>query len=223
MSTINPITAASTPAATNSTASALATAGGLTQADFLKLMTTQLQSQDPTNPVDNSQFVSQMAQFSQLTSSQDLLTSVNGLSTALSASLQSSQVLSSTNLINRQVLVPSTTMAYSGSSVSGAANVSATGDVSVSIVDATGKAVRTMDLGTQNAGLSQFAWDGKDDSGNAVASGTYSMAATSNGSALSTYAAGAVTAVGFGGASVGTYLQVAGIGGVPLSEVAQIL
>ena len=111
MSTINPITAASTPASGTSTASKLATAGGLTQADFLKLMTTQLQAQDPTNPVDNSQFVSQMAQFSQLTSSQDLLTSVNGLSSALSASLQSSQVLNSTNLINRQVLVPSTTLA----------------------------------------------------------------------------------------------------------------
>lgn len=223
MSTINPITAASTPASGTSTASKLATAGGLTQADFLKLMTTQLQAQDPTNPVDNSQFVSQMAQFSQLTSSQDLLTSVNGLSSALSASLQSSQVLNSTNLINRQVLVPSTTLAYSGSSVGGAANVSSTGDVSVNIVDPSGKVVRTMDLGKQNAGLAQFAWDGNDSSGKAVAAGAYSMAASSNGSPLTTYAAGAVTAVGYGGASVGTYLQVAGIGGVPLTEVAQIL
>lgn len=222
MSTINPITAAPTPASTPM-AAALATAGGLTQTDFLKLMTTQLQAQDPTHPVDNSQFVSQMAQFSQLTSSQDLLASVNGLSSALSSSLQSSQMLSSTNLISRQVLVPSTTLAYSGGGISGAANVVATGDVSMNILDATGKVVRTMDLGSQSAGLSPFTWDGKDGGGNVMASGKYSMHATSNGRLLDTYAAGAVTAVGYGGASVGTYLQVAGIGGVPLSEVAQIL
>jgi len=222
MSTINPATAASTPVSAPA-ASALATAGGLTQTDFLKLMTAQLQAQDPTHPVDNSQFVSQLAQFSQLTSSQDLLTSVNGLSSTLSSSLKASQLLNSTNLIHRQVLVPSTTLAYSGSSVSGAANVTAAGDVSVNIFDPKGNVVRTMDLGTQNAGLSQFAWDGKDGSGNAVASGNYTMAATSNGSRLTSYAAGAVTAVGDGGATVGTYLQVAGVGGVPLSAVAQIL
>ncbi|MFZ0871814.1 MAG: FLgD tudor-like domain-containing protein, partial [Rhodanobacter sp.] len=43
-----------------------------------------------------------------------------------------------------------------------------------------------------------------------------------NSAALSTYAAGSVTGVGYGGSSTGTYLQVAGIGGVPLSQVAQI-
>lgn len=195
----------------------------LSQADFLKLMTAQLQAQDPTHPVDNTQFVSQMAQFSQLSSSQDLLTSVNGLTSTLSSSLQTSQVLGSANLVDREVLVPSSTLAYSGSTVTGAANVSSTGDVSVSILDSTGKAVRTLDLGTQNSGLSQFTWDGKDDSGNTVAQGAYTLAASSNGSSLDTYAAGKVTAVGYGGSSVGTYLQVAGVGGVPLTQVAQIL
>ncbi|MGH8157262.1 MAG: flagellar hook assembly protein FlgD [Rhodanobacter sp.] len=207
---------------TGSSATA-ALAGGMSQSDFLKLMTTQLQSQDPTNPVDNSQFVSQMAQFSQLSATQDLLTSVNTLSSTVSGAVQTSQVLSSASLLNRQVLVPSNTINYSGNTVTGAANVSTTGNVTVNIVDATGKVVRTMNLGSQSAGLSQFTWDGNDDSGNPVAQGAYTMAASSNGSPLDTYVAGAVTSVGYGGTNVGTYLQVAGVGGVALSQVAQIL
>jgi flagellar basal-body rod modification protein FlgD len=197
--------------------------GSLSQADFLKLMTAQLQAQDPTKPVDNSQFVSQMAQFSQLSSSQDLVKSVNGLASTLNSSMQTSQVLSSANLVNRQVLVPSSTINYGGSTVTGAANVSSPGNVTVNILDVGGNTVRTLGLGNQNSGLAQFTWDGKDNNGNTLAQGAYTMAATSNGSSLDTYMAGAVTAVGYGGSTVGTYLQVAGVGGVPISQVAQIL
>lgn len=220
INTNNTLPGSSTPTSSPSTA---ALAGGMSQSDFLKLMTTQLQAQDPTNPVDNSQFVSQMAQFSQLSATQDLLTSVNSLGSTVSGALQTSQMLGSSSLLNRQVLVPSSAISYSGSSVTGAANVSTAGNVTVNIVDATGKVVRSMNLGSQSSGLSQFTWDGKDDSGNPVAQGAYSMAASSNGSSLDTYVAGAVTSVGYGGTGVGTYLQVAGVGGVALSQVAQIL
>jgi flagellar basal-body rod modification protein FlgD len=78
-------------------------------------------------------------------------------------------------------------------------------------------------MGSQSAGLQQFSWDGKDDNGNAVAAGTYSLKAASGAASLDTYVAGTVTGVGYGGSSTGTYLQVAGVGGVPLSQVAQIL
>lgn len=220
INTNNTLPGSSTPTSSPSTA---ALAGGMSQSDFLKLMTTQLRAQDPTNPVDNSQFVSQMAQFSQLSATQDLLTSVNSLGSTVSGALQTSQMLGSSSLLNRQVLVPSSAISYSGSSVTGAANVSTAGNVTVNIVDATGKVVRSMNLGSQSSGLSQFTWDGKDDSGNPVAQGAYSMAASGNGSSLDTYVAGAVTSVGYGGTGVGTYLQVAGVGGVALSQVAQIL
>lgn len=222
INTNNSIIGSSNPPAASSSSSA-ALAGGMSQSDFLKLMTTQLQSQDPTNPVDNSQFVSQMAQFSQLSATQDLLTSVNGLSSSVTGAIQSSQVLGSSSLINRQVLVPSTTINYSGNPVTGAANVATAGNVTVNVVDATGNVVRSMNLGNQSGGLSQFSWDGNDNSGNAVPQGTYSMTATSNGVPADTYVAGAVTAVGYGGSTLGTYLQVAGVGGVALSQVAQIL
>jgi flagellar basal-body rod modification protein FlgD len=196
----------------------------MTQADFLKLMTAQLQAQDPTNPVDNSQFVSQMAQFSTLSATQQLDTDLNTLSTNVSSGMQTSQVLSSSNLVNRSVLVPSSTMTFDGTdSVSGAVNVPASGSVTVQVLDGSGNVVRTLPLGSQSAGLSQFTWDGKDDSGNTVADGSYTLAATSGTTSLDTYVAGTVTGVGFGGSTLGTYLQVAGVGGVPLSSVAQIL
>ncbi|MFA6230053.1 MAG: flagellar hook capping FlgD N-terminal domain-containing protein [Rhodanobacter sp.] len=219
MTTIN----TNSSAASASSVLGTATSASLSQADFLKLMTAQLQAQDPTKPVDNTQFVSQMAQFSQLSSSQDLLTAVSGLTSSLNTSMQTSQVLGSASLVNRQVMVPSSTVSYSGSTVTGAANVSTAGDVTVNITDGAGNVVRTLDLGNQKSGLAQFSWDGKDNSGNAAAAGTYNVAASSNGSSLDTYAAGTVTAVGYGGSSVGTYLQVSGIGGVPLAQVAQIL
>ncbi|WP_201313889.1 FlgD immunoglobulin-like domain containing protein [Dyella sp. EPa41] len=196
----------------------------MTQADFLKLMTAQLQAQDPTNPVDNSQFVSQMAQFSQLSTTQQLDTDLQTLSSNINSALQTSQVLSSSNLVNRQVMVPSSTMSYDGTgSMKGAVNVTAASSVTVQVLDGSGNVVRTIPLGSQSTGLSQFTWDGKDDNGNTVASGNYTLKATAGSSTLDTYVTGTVTGVGYGGDSVGTYLQVSGVGGVSLSQVAQIL
>ena len=196
----------------------------LGQQDFLKLLTTQLQAQDPTNPMDNSQFVSQLAQFSQLASMQDLNTSVNNLSGQITSSLQTSQVLGSVGLVGRHVLVPSASLSYAGSAVSGAVGVTNTAaDVQLVVKDGSGKVVRTLDLGAQQSGLASFSWDGTDDSGNPVPAGDYSItAADQGGAALSTYADGTVSGVGYGGSDVGTYVQVSGVGGVPLSAIAQI-
>ncbi|MFC4526689.1 hypothetical protein ISN76_04995 [Dyella halodurans] len=215
-------TTSTTSTSTASTSSALSST--MTQADFLKLMTAQLQAQDPTNPVDNSQFVSQMAQFSQLSATQQLDTDLQGFSSNVSSAMQTSQVLGSSNLLNRSVLVPSSTMSFDGTnSVGGAVNVTSAGNVSVNVLDGSGNVVRTIPLGNQSAGLAQFSWDGKDNNGNTVADGSYTLAASSGSASLDTYVAGTVTGVGFGGSTVGTYLQVSGVGGVALNQVAQIL
>lgn len=195
----------------------------MSQSDFLKLMTAQLQAQDPTKPMDNTQFVSQMAQFSQLSATQGLQSSLTSLSSSLSDAVQISQVLSSTNLVDRQVLVPASTLNYSGQSVTAAANVSSAGPLTVSVIDGNGHLVRTINTTSSGSGLSQFSWDGRDENGSTVPEGAYAFSASRGSTSFNTYVAGKVTAVGSGGSGLGTYLQVAGVGGVPLAQVAQIL
>jgi flagellar basal-body rod modification protein FlgD len=209
---------------TGSTVTSTPTGSTMTQSDFLQLLTTQLQDQDPTQPMDNSQMAAELAQFATLSTTQDIDTNLQTLSSNVSSGMQTSQVLGAANLVGKQVLVPSTTLAYSGSAVNGAVNVTTAGDVVVTIKDSNGNTVNTIDLGNQSVGLSQFSWNGTDSSGNAVANGTYSISANNGGSStsLTTYASGSVTGVGYGGSSTGTYVQVAGVGGVPLSQVAQI-
>lgn len=223
MSTVNSTNQSSSAASSSSSASSSsAIPGSLSQADFLKLLTAQLQAQDPTNPVDNTQFVSEMAQFSQLSATQQLDTDMQSLGSSIQSSLQSAQVLSSSSLVGRDVLVPGTSADYEGSEVGGAVNVSSAGDVTLTISDASGKVVRTIDMGRQGTGLAKFTWDGKDDQGDAVENGAYTIAASVGGSSQDTYVSGKVQSVGYGGSDIGTYLQVDGIGGVPLTQVAQI-
>lgn len=206
-----------------SATSSLAQASGLaaqqlTQQDFLKLMIEQFRAQDPTKPMDTSQMVGQMAQFSQITATQQMQASFSQLAT----SLQGDQILNASNLIGRQVLVPATQATLGDGGIDGAANVSgAAQDVRVAITNANGDTVRTLDLGKQNGGLARFHWDGTDDDGKTVPAGDYSFAASNGSSQLTTYVGGQVTGIGSTGSD--TYLQVNGVGGVLLSQIAQIL
>jgi flagellar basal-body rod modification protein FlgD len=219
-------TANNTSNSSNSSATDPASAS-ISQADFLKLLTAQLQAQDPTNPMDNSQFVAQLAQFSQLQATQDLDTNLQALSSNINTSMQTSQVINSSSLLDRNVLVPSTNITLtSGTPAGGAVNFTAAGTATVTISDAAGNPIRHITVSNTSAGLTQFSWDGTDDNGNAVSPGSYSISASTgsdSSSSLDTYVSGKVSGVGFGGDSVGTYLQVTGVGGVPLSQVAQIL
>jgi flagellar basal-body rod modification protein FlgD len=209
---------------TGSTVTSTPTGSIMNQSDFLQLLTTQLQDQDPTQPMDNSQMAAELAQFATLNTDQDIDTNIQTLNSNVSSGMQTSQVLNAANLVGKQVMVPSTTLDYSGSAVSGGVNVTTAGDTVVTIKDSNGNIVNTIDLGDQSVGLAQFSWNGTDSNGNAVSNGTYSISANSGGSstALTTYASGSVTGVGYGGSTTGTYVQVAGVGGVPLSQVAQI-
>ncbi len=75
--------------------------GGLDQAAFLRLMTTQLTTQDPFNPVDNTQMVAQMAQFSQVAG----IAEMNASLKAIAASLGPSRLSDAAGWIGRSMLV----------------------------------------------------------------------------------------------------------------------
>lgn len=193
------------------------------QNQFLTLLVTQLQNQDPLNPMDNSQVTTQMAQLSTVSGINQLNSTVQ----ALSASMATSQSLQATSLIGATALVPGDQLALSGGKANGAVELTQPADsVAVTVTDAKGNVVRTLQLGTQSAaGDINFQWDGTNDAGTAVADGGYTFSAKAMSgtvqSSPTTLSYGVVNNVGL--TSSGTTLGMGTLGNVALSSVRQIL
>ena len=160
---------AALPGATDATAGALAKSSTLGMGDFLKLMTTQLQTQDPFNPMDNTQMAAQLAQFSSVAGISEMNTSLK----TLSGNLSGSRLGDAANLVGRNALVAGSTVTplRDGSYAAQATLPSAISGGTVSLIDASGAVVHTMTLGAQGAGDVPIAWDGKDGSGTYAAGG----------------------------------------------------
>lgn len=140
--------------------------GSLDQSDFLKLLTTQMQTQDPLNPTDNTQMVAQMAQFSQTTGIAEMNQSLK----SLVSSMQQSRVSDAANWIGKAALLSSSqSSALADGSFAGNVTLpSAASRVDISLVDSTGTVVYTGSANNVPAGDVPFYWDGKDKDGNAV-------------------------------------------------------
>ena len=147
----------------------------LGQSDFLELMLTQIKHQDPLNPAEGGEFLSQLAQFGTVNGITQLQSAFN----ALASSLQSSQALQASTMVGRSVLVSGNTgVLEDGGKLSGAVDMPVSAaDLSVLIHDSAGQLVRKLNLGTQPAGLTRFEWDGLNESGNPVPSGSYRIIA----------------------------------------------
>jgi flagellar basal-body rod modification protein FlgD len=189
---------------------------------FLTLLVTQLQNQDPLNPMDNSQMTSQLAQISTVTG----INTLNATMTSLAASLGSNQYMQAAGLVGHTVLVPGSKIDLaSGAGGAGFTLAQNADDVKVTVTNASGSVVRQMDLGAQNAGTQTFAWDGKADTGTTAADGQYSFAltATASGNAITPDAlmSGHVDGVVLG-AGGKTLLQLGALGRVDLSTVVEI-
>jgi flagellar basal-body rod modification protein FlgD len=197
----------------------------LGQSDFLKLMVTQLNNQDPTKPMDSGQFYSQIAQFSTVAGIQDLQTSFQQMANAM----YSNQALQASAMVGRDVLVPAQTATIaSGGVLVGTVDLSSSAsNVQVSIYDSAGQLVRTLQLGPQAAGSPTFVWDGKDSNGAAVAGGIYRVAATTtvNGQsqALTTSLADRVESVSLGKSGQGITLNLSSVGSVSLADVKEVM
>lgn len=152
---------------------------GLDQSAFLKLMTTQLKTQDPFNPVDNTQMVAQMAQFSSVAGISEMNQSLK----SMAADIAASRVGDASNWIGRSALVSSDVATpLSNGAYAGEIDLpdDAT-DVSISLVDANGAVVHSESLGAQAAGTIAFSWDGKDAAGNAAATGPLQLVVNARG------------------------------------------
>lgn len=151
---------------------------------FLKLLVTQLQHQNPLKPVDNESFIGQLAQFSQLEQTNKLVT----LTEQSVAGKQADQPFGLVSLIGREVQVGGNQIQLGD----GPAAIAYTLDgdaasVQVAVVDGSGRLVRTIRTGAQEAGEHQLVWDGRDQAGQPAPAGSYGLA---------------VSAVGDGGGSV---------------------
>ena len=197
----------------------------LGQEDFLRLMITQFQNQDPFKPMENGDFLGQIAQFGTVSGIQELQGSFN----SLSESLYSDQALQASGLVGRTVLARLDTGALAaGGTISGAVDVpSGTPSLQIEVVDASGQIVRRMDLGAQSAGLVSFQWDGITEGGELADPGLYTINATvaSAGGAFAaeTLIAAPVESVTLARAGSGLTLNLAGMGQLPLSQVRQIM
>ncbi|MHA6718396.1 flagellar hook assembly protein FlgD [Sphingomonas sp. RS6] len=210
-----------------STASAATSSLGkstLDQADFLKLMTAQLQNQDPFDPVDNNEMVAQMAQFSQLQGITDINTTLTAISDRLSGTSNADLMswVGRTVQVSGDVAYPRTDGTL-GASIALAKDAA---DVTVSISNASGETLKTVSLGNQKAGQIDFEWDGSTQSGEAAGDGPFTIKVSARGAdggsvAASTLVWAPVTAVAMG-SDGHPELTLPGLGQVSATQVTKI-
>ena len=128
----------------------------LGQSDFLKLMTTQLQNQDPFAPMENAEFIAQMAQFSTVTGITEMGTTLKGLADQLGEF----RIATAANLLGNSVMIPGN---YARPDAQGEIHgmldlPSASGVTNLTFSNAAGDVLHHMELGPQAAGLVGFAW-----------------------------------------------------------------
>ena len=184
---------------------------------FLKLLTTQLQNQDPLNPEDSSQFTNQLVLFSQVEQQIDTNTSLNSILSNQTTGM-TQQALS---YLGMNVAADNTALQYNGSNVNiGYSMPSGAASATLSIFDSSGTEVYSQTADT-DAGTHSYTWDGTDNSDKAQADGTYTVqvaASDSKGNPLTvpTITPGQVTAVSVSNGT--TYLTVNGQQ-VPVTDV----
>jgi flagellar basal-body rod modification protein FlgD len=159
--------------ASSSAISSITGGNTLDKDDFLSLLVAQLGAQDPLNPTDNTEFVSQLSQFSSL----EQLINANENIGLLQLQLSSSANTQVAGLIGKEVEANGDTMRHTQQGpdavrfdLGGAAE-----SVKLTIRDQNGKLVRVLDLNQHNAGSHTAAWDGKDAAGLMVAAGNYKV------------------------------------------------
>jgi flagellar basal-body rod modification protein FlgD len=140
---------------------------------FLKLMVTQLNNQDPFKPMENGDFLGQIAQFGSVTG----LEKLNQNFESLAASITSGQALQAGGLVGREVLAPiGAGYLVPGQSIRGRVQIDeSTPQVTVRITDRVGQLVRELPLGSAAPGQLDFSWDGLDELGNYAAPGVYGV------------------------------------------------
>jgi flagellar basal-body rod modification protein FlgD len=197
----------------------------LGQAEFLELMTAQLKYQDPLKPMENGDFLGQMAQFGTVSGINDLNTTFN----TMSSSFQSNQALQASTLVGRKVMVPSqSAFLNDGEPMSGSVELEQPASrVVFTVKNLAGQLVHRQELGIQQAGMVDFEWNGLDADGNSLPGGQYQIGAevyrgteVAAGKMFTVVDVESVT-LGVGGQDL--TLSVSGLGDIDMSQVRKIM
>jgi flagellar basal-body rod modification protein FlgD len=191
--------------------------------DFLRLLTTQLSNQDPLNPMSSTDFVAQTAQFTSLEQLQNMNSTMQQLVTQLGGS----GFASAAPLLGRTVSVNGSPISLEAGQTASLAYQLPTSASSVylQVQDASGNAVRTLSLGQQDGGIHQVTFDGLDDAGKPLPSGSYIykvVAADGAGQPLSNVITGAGQVSGINMENGQLVLQI-GNARVPLASVVGVM
>ena len=204
------------------TAVGTAAANTLNQSDFLKLLTAQMKNQDPFDPVDNTQMVAQMAQFSSLSATTEMSTTLK----AIAAKLGATSTADAMAYIGRTVLTEGD-VAYGRTSggIAGAIELDAgASKVGISISNAAGEVLHTQTLGKQAAGTVAYDWDGKLADGGDAGAGPFTVTVTAqnNGKAVAARSLVWAPVESVSIANGAPVLTLSGLGQVPVTAVRQI-
>jgi flagellar basal-body rod modification protein FlgD len=200
----------------------------LGQDDFLQLMMTQLKNQDPFKPLDPSQYVGQLAQFSSVAGLKEINTAIAGLTD----SLRGNRVLDGAAMIGRTVIAEGSQV-YLGApaedrvGIAGAITVpKGTTSLQLVVKDASGATIKTEALNT-TSGLHGFEWDGTNDAGTAVAAGSYKVELLANVAgkteSLKTSIAAGVSSVALDPITGALLLDTDTLGEISMSDVERVL
>lgn len=146
------------------------------QQAFLKLFTTQLQNQNPLEPVKNEAFVAQLAQFSQLEATTKMASSME----SMASTMQGDRLMAGASLIGKKVASPSGTAELAeGANVTGVLSVpNGASSIVLDVFDQNGSKVFTQQMGRQAPGDVTVRWDGFHANGERMPPGRYNVVAT---------------------------------------------
>jgi len=162
-------TAGSAGAAARKTASK-----DLDKNSFLMLLVTQLQHQDPTSAQDPNEMMQQMTNMSSMEQMQNMNTALQGIQIQNQGLFQAQ----SANLVGKRIRVTSSGFDLKAGKSTMALDLASDAQVVLTIKDASGKVVATLDRGTLKAGSQTVDWNGRDNQGNLLADGAYSVEIT---------------------------------------------
>jgi flagellar basal-body rod modification protein FlgD len=140
--------------------------------NFLKMLTVQLQNQDPMNPMDNAAMTAQLAQLNMV----DGINKLNQSFSALSSQVAAANFMNLSGSVGRALLAEGQNVALLGQPITLAADLSEpASQVTAQITSLSGDVIRTIDLGARPAGMVDFIWDGFNQNGEQAFDGFYNL------------------------------------------------